>query len=516
MLPQRPVNKWIITITVMLPTLIEIIDISITNVALHTIQGSVSADRAQVTWIVTSYLVANAIVIPMSSWLSQVFGRKRYLMLSIALFTVASLLCGTATDLTELLTFRVLQGAGGGGLQPLSQAILLESFPQEERSKALAVFGLGAVSGPIFGPFIGGWITDNYSWRWIFFINFPFGLVALAMVMAFITDPPHQKRLSRGDAIDWQGIIFLTLGIGCLQILLDKGQQYDWFGSNIIITLAIVSTLCLLALIIWELHHKQPIINLKLMAVRNYAAGCFYIFIGFFSYFGGIVILPLLLQDALGYSPTQAGEVVGLGGLTVFVMLLLVNKLSAWLGGRTVIVMGVLFCAVAFYKLSLQTLNSAYWDFFSCRAILSIGLPLYYVPISVLTYVYIKDSQLTEATPMFNLLRNLGSSFGVAFASTIVARRSQYHQSVLVNFLTDGNPNYDQWITHTMQVLSRTMGYVPELRTLAKALAYREMQLQSSYLAFMDAFVLMAVIFVAMTLLVFFLHDPKHNPNSRR
>ena len=510
------VSKWIITATVMLPTLIEIMDINITNVSLHTIQGSLSADASESTWIVTSYLVANAIIIPMSGWLAKVFGRKRYLMFSITVFTIASVLCGTATSLTQLIAYRVLQGLGGGALQPMSQAILMESFPEDERTKALSIFLIGVASGPILGPYLGGWITDNYSWRWIFFVNTPFGVIALILTAMFIHDPETHERLKKGDAIDWVGILLLTVGMGSLQIMLDKGQEYDWFGSNTIIALCIIAVVCLTFLVVWELNHELPITNLRLMLIPNYGLGCVLVFTGFFTYYGGLVLLPEFLQDLYGLSPTQAGEVTGLFGITLYVTILLVNRMYQFLDGRIIIIIGLLFLVFGFYNLSMQTPDSGYWDFALARAIMSTGLPLYYVGTSILTYAYVSNKQLTEATPMFNVVRNMGSSFGVAFATTVVARRSQYHQSVLVNFLTDGLPAYDRWIAHAKKLIFYKFGNVPELNYIAKALAYNELQFQSKLLAYFDAFFLMAMFFLIMMLFVIKLHDPRPQKNKEK
>ena len=307
----RQVNKWLVTLSVMLPTLLEILDTSIANVALSHIQGSLSAGQDEATWVLTSYLVSNAVVIPMSGWLARLLGRKNYLLLSVTVFTLASMLCGMAVSLPMLIVFRVVQGIGGGGLQPMSQAILLESFPANQRGLAMAIFAMGAVLGPILGPLLGGYITDNYSWRWIFYINIPLGLAALGMIWSNVFDPPDMARRQQGERIDYMGLALLTVGLGCLQVVLDKGQQEDWFSSTFISVLAIVSVSSLVTFVVWELYEKNPIVDLRIFKDRSFAAGNVVMFFGFFAFFGSIVLLPMYLQSLMGYTAFLAGVVLG-------------------------------------------------------------------------------------------------------------------------------------------------------------------------------------------------------------
>jgi len=344
---QNVVNKWIITLAVMIPTLIEILDTSVANVALNHIQGSLSAGQEEVTWVLTSYLVANAVIIPMSGWLARVLGRKRYLMASLILFTVSSLLCGAATSLPQLIVFRIIQGIGGGGLQPMSQAILLETFSARQRGLAMSIFGMGVVLGPIMGPLLGGYLTDNFSWRWIFYINLPVGILALYMVQTFVFDPHYQERREKGEKIDTIGLALLCLGIGCLQIVLDKGQTEDWFSSNLILVLSLVSAVSLVTLVFWELAHERPIVDLRIFKNVSFATGNVVMFLGFFAFFGSIVLLPMYLQGLMGYTAYLAGLVLGPGGGVALLAMPMVGKLTERVDSRLLLGIGLLVNAAA-------------------------------------------------------------------------------------------------------------------------------------------------------------------------
>ena len=318
-------NKWIIALTVMLPTLIEIIDTSVVNVSLDHIRGSLSAGIDESTWTITSYLVSNAIIIPMTGWLSRLFGRKRYLIFSISLFTVSSLLCGLSWNLQSLVIFRILQGMGGGALQPISQSVLLETFPPKQHGMAMAIFGVGIMFGPIIGPLLGGWITDNWSWHWIFFINIPIGIVSILMVMFFIIDPPYMKKMKM--KIDYWGLAFLAIGLGCLQIVLDKGQAEDWFSSGFITWMSIISAASLMLFIIIEFFAEHPIVNLKTFKNLSFTTGNLVMFFAFFNLFGSIVLLPIYLQTLMGYNATLAGMVLGPGGIATLIAMPIAGRL---------------------------------------------------------------------------------------------------------------------------------------------------------------------------------------------
>jgi DHA2 family multidrug resistance protein len=342
-------NKWVVAITVMLPTLIEIVDTSVVNVSLDHISGSLSAGIDEATWIITSYLVSNAVIIPMTGWLSRLFGRKQYLIFSIALFTASSFMCGAAWSLASLILFRVLQGAGGGGLQPVSQAILLETFPREEHGMAMAIFGVGIMFGPIIGPLVGGWITDNWSWHWIFFVNVPIGILSILMTMAFIVNPPYMERTRM--RIDYRGILFLAVGLGCLQVILDKGQREDWFSSTFIIWMSLISASAL-GLFIWnEFFAEPPIVNLGIFRNRSYTSGSLIMFFAFFNLFGSIVLLPIYLQTLMGYTSFLSGLVLGPGGVATMIAMPIAGKLVTKMNPKALLAFGI---AVAAYSVHLM------------------------------------------------------------------------------------------------------------------------------------------------------------------
>ncbi|MBN2655297.1 MAG: DHA2 family efflux MFS transporter permease subunit [Nitrospirae bacterium] len=484
----------------MLPTLIEIIDTSVVNVALEHIRGSLSAGIDESTWTITSYLVSNAIIIPMTGWLSRIFGRKRYLIFSIILFTVSSFMCGAAWNLQSLIFFRILQGLGGGAMQPISQSILLETFPQRQHGIAMAVFGIGIMFGPIIGPLMGGWLTYNWSWHWIFFINVPIGIISMFMVLFFITDPPYLRK--KGLKIDYIGLALLTLGLGSLQILLDKGQQDDWFSSHFIIALAFISAVSLIAFIINELYAEHPIINLRLFRHISFSAGNTVMFFTFFNLFGSIVLLPIYLQSLMGYTSYLAGFVLGPGGIATLIAMpiagILVNKINPkWL-----LASGIIVCAYSTYTMSQFNLSADLATVVWPRILLGIGMGFLFIPLTTLTMSSIHKEDMGDATSMYNLLRNLGGSFGVAFVTTVLARRSQYHQSRLTENLTP----YDQQFQQAASGLESTLNSVGAEPSSAAhsglALIYKELMRQASMLSFNDAFFLVSILMIAILPLV--------------
>ncbi|MDR3641928.1 MAG: DHA2 family efflux MFS transporter permease subunit [Humidesulfovibrio sp.] len=507
---QPLVNKWIITLAVMIPTLIEILDTSVANVALNHIQGSLSAGQEEVTWVLTSYLVANAVVIPMSGWLARVLGRKRYLMASLVMFTASSLLCGAAVSLPELIFFRILQGIGGGGLQPMSQAILLETFPARQRGLAMSIFGMGVVLGPILGPLLGGYLTDNFTWRWIFYINLPIGILALYMVQSFVFDPHYMERSEKGEKIDTVGLALLCLGIGCLQIVLDKGQTDDWFSSNLILGLALVSAVSLVTLVFWELCHERPIVDLRIFKNVSFATGNAVMFLGFFAFFGSIVLLPMFLQGLMGYTAFLAGLVLGPGGGVALFAMPVVGKLTERVDSRLLLGTGLLVNALALWIMSGFNLHIDFTTAVSARLLQGLGMPLFFVSLTYLTYATVPREQMNNAAAIFNLLRNLGGSFGVAFVTTLLARRSQHHQSHLIQHLNDLSPNYTYHVNTLTQVLDWKLGSLSDNALLAKGLIYQQMQAEATALAFNDTFYIQALLFLVLLLSLVFLRQPPH------
>ena len=496
-------GKWLITLSVMIPTLLEILDTSIANVALGHIQGSLSAGQDEVTWVLTSYLVANAVVIPMSGWLARLMGRKKYLMASVMVFTLASMLCGLAQSLESLVLFRIIQGIGGGGLQPMSQAILLETFPPRQRGLAMAIFAMGAVLGPILGPLLGGYITDNYSWIWIFYINVPIGIVALMMCWAFIFDPPYQERRVSGEKVDYMGLALLSVGLGCLQVVLDKGQGDDWFASDQIVILSVLAAICLTALVWWEFRQKNPIINLRIFRVRNFAAGNVIMFFGFFAFFGSIVLLPMYLQNLMGYTSYLAGLVLGPSGAIMLLLLPFVGKLTEKIDARLLLCFGLTVSGLSLVYMSRFTLQIDIGTAIMGRNIQAIGIAFFFVPLSYLTMAYIPREHMNNASALFNLLRNLGGSFGTAFVTTILARRAQVHQHHLVEHLTP----YDAPFTQARDALERFMGLDP---MQAAGMIYRYAQQQAAYMAYVDVFHLQALFFFGLALFMWIIRRPDH------
>lgn len=500
-------NKWLITLTVMLPTLIEIIDTSVVNVSLDHIRGSLSAGIEESTWTITSYLVSNAIIIPMTGWLSRRFGRKRYLIFSIFLFTASSFLCGSAWSLESLVFFRVLQGIGGGALQPLSQSILLETFPPHQHGTAMAAFGIGIMFGPIVGPLLGGWITDNWSWRWIFYINIPIGIISILMTMFFIKDPPYMKGMKL--KIDYWGIMFLALGLGCLQVVLDKGQSENWFDSRFITTLSIISLISLCLFIIVEKFTGHPVVNLRVFKNLSFSAGNAVMFFAFFNLFGSIVLLPIYLQTLMGYTATKAGMVLGPGGLATLIAMPVAGKLVHKLNQKVLLGAGILICSYATYLMSNFNLHADFWSIIWPRIVLGIGMPFIFIPLTILTMAGIKKEEMGNATGIYNLLRNLGGSFGVAFVTTMLQRRAQFHQFRLVENLTVFDPQL-QIASENLSHVFELKGFGPVSEYAGLASIYKELLRQASMLGFNDAFHLLSVMMIGVFFLIFLLKRPGH------
>jgi len=498
---ERQVNKWIVAMTVMLPTLIEIIDTSIVNVSLDHIRGSFSAGVNEATWAITSYLLFNAIVIPMSGWLSRFFGRKRYQIGSIALFTTSSFLCGSAWSLQSLIFFRSLQGIAGGGLVPVSQAILLERFPPEEHGMAMALFGVGAMFGPIVGPLMGGIITDSWSWRWIFFINIPIGLLAIFLSFLFIKDPSYMRAKKMG--IDYTGFALLAVGLGSLQYVLDTGERSNWFGSETITSFTIVAVIALAFFIVHEKYHEQPIVNLSLFRDLSFTSGCLVMFFVFLNLFGSIVLLPIFLQVLMGYTSFYAGLVLGPGGIAALFAMPVVGRLVTRINPKIILSAGIIICSGTTYAMSLFNLQTDFWTFVWPRVTLGIGMAAVFIPTTTLTLSHIPKEKMGEATAIYNMIRNLGGSMGIAFAFTTAARRAQFHQARLVENLTSLNPSYAVAKAKTAAFLSAKGASVP-----ADGVFYRELLRQSNMLGFNDAFFVIALTLMCVLGLVLLMKRP--------
>src|ERR1700688_4616913 len=434
----RHINPWIIAISVMFCTFMEVLDTTVVNVSLPHIAGNLSATIDEATWVLTSYLVANAIILPMTGWLASRLGRKRLLMASVVGFTTASACCGLAPTLGSLIVFRIIQGATGGALQPLSQAVLLEAFPPHEHGKAMGFWGLGIVVAPILGPVLGGWLTDSYSWRWVFYINIPVGIASIVMTKLFIFDPPYIRQEER--SIDYWGIGMLAVGIGTLQFVLDKGQQEDWFSSTLIRSLAIVSAVTLVTLIVHELRTKEPIVDLRVFKVRSYAVGVFLMTVVGFVLYCSLVLLAVMLQTLLGYPSLQAGIAMAPRGVGSFFLMPVTGLLTGLVDPRKLLAFGLAVGGGTLLWLSGLNLQAGYWDIFWPQLLQGAGMALLFVPLTTVAMDSIPRERMGNATSLFNLMRNIGGSIGIAMTGTMSERGRQASELLLGSHVTAYDP----------------------------------------------------------------------------
>jgi MFS transporter, DHA2 family, multidrug resistance protein len=505
-------NPWLIGVVVAMAAFMEILDTSIANVALPYMAGSLGVSNDDSTWVLTSYLVSNAIVLPISGWLAVTLGRKRFFMACLAIFTVSSVLCGMANSFGLLLLFRAMQGAGGGGLQPMAQAILADTFPPEKRGLAFALYGITAIVAPTIGPTLGGWITFNYTWRWIFFINLPVGIFTLGLVSRLVEDPPYLSRLkTAGVKLDYIGIAFLALGVGALQIILDRGQEDDWFGSHFIVTLAIVAIVCLVSLVIWEWFSEHPIIEVRLFKNFNYLSSNLMMFCLGILLFSSLVMMPLFLQTLLGYTAELAGFVLSGGGLILLFAMPVVGQLTTKFQVRYIIAFGWLCLALGMYystwRIDLTiSFVSASW----LRVAQVVGLGFLFVPITLAAYIGMPSEKSNAVAGMVNFMRNIGSSVGTSMVTTLIDRRSQYHQSVLVSHTAPGSQNFQNLVDGARQLFIHSGMSPPDALHKAYASIYQIVQAQAATLAYIDTFMVLAVLSAIMFVLSFVLrkNDP--------
>jgi DHA2 family multidrug resistance protein len=483
----------------------EVLDTSVANVALPHIAGSLSATPEEATWVLTSYLVANAIILPMGAWFSMLIGRKRFYMICVGLFTVSSLLCGMAPTLGLLVLFRVLQGLGGGALQPISQAILVESFPREKQGMAMALYGMGVVVAPVIGPTLGGWITDNFSWGWIFFINLPVGILSLVLTSSLVHDPPYLVRKSIGKdfKVDYMGFGLLALGLGSLEIVLDEGQRNDWFSSNFIVTFAILTAVALVGVVAWELRQKQPVIDFHVLKERNFALATVSMLVLGFVLYGSTALLPLFLQTLLGYTAMLSGMVLSPGGIVICVAMPLVGILLRRYQARWLVIFGVMVSALGLIAMSRFTLQLDFATAVRSRIVQSFGLAFLFVPISTVAFMRIPRERMNYATGLYNLARNIGGSSGIAATTTMLARRAQFHQSVLVSHLTPYDAPYRDALARTSAALQGAGSSAADAAAQSQGVIYGTLLKQSSMLAFADAFWVMGILFLVIIPLMF-------------
>jgi len=504
---MKPVNKWIIALTVILPTLLEVLDISVVNVSLDHIRGSLSAGVDEATWSITAYLVANAIIIPLTGWMSRLVGRKRYLAISVLLFTTSSFLCGNSKSIMELVIFRILQGLAGGGLQPLSQTILLEAFPPAEYGVAMAVFGIGVMVGPIAGPVLGGWITDNWSWPWIFYINIPIGIISLFMLNLFIQDPPHLKRTAgQAEKVDYWGIAFVVLGIGCLQIVLDHGQREDWFASGLIAGLTVVSVIALALFIIVELCVQEPVVNLRVFRDRSFSAGTIIQACSFGMYMGSLVMLPLFLQQLMGYNALLAGMCLMPGGVGMLISMAVVGKLVEKVNPKLILITGICIAAYSMHMLVKINLYIDYEFIVVTRVFMGLGLGMLIVPMLSMSFSSVKKEDIGNATGIFATLRSISLSFGTALMVTLFSRRTQFHQSRLSEILNPFEPHYQVALQKATGVMHLKTGAITTYS--AQGVIYQQLAQEAALASFMDTFYVAAVVLICAIPFAFMLRKP--------
>src|SRR5499427_10214121 len=504
---ERHINPWIIAISVMFATFMEVLDTTVVNVSLPHIAGSLSASIDEATWVLTSYLVANAIILPMTGWLAGMFGRKRLLMLSVVGFTASSFLCGLAPTLGTLILFRIMQGATGGALQPLSQAVLLEAFPPQDRGKAMGFWGLGIVVAPILGPVLGGWLTDSYSWRWVFYINIPVGLASIVMTKMFIFDPPYLRRENR--SIDYWGIGMLALGIGALQILLDKGQEEDWFASSFMTALAVISAVSLVTLVIHELTTDNPVVDLRVFKARSYAVGVFLMTIVGFVLYGSMVLLPIMLQTLLGYPPLQAGIAMAPRGVGSFVFMPFVGILTGHVDSRKLLFAGLVIGGSTLVWLGQLNLQAGYWNIFWPQWVQGMAMGLLFVPLTTVTMGGIARERMGNATSLFNLMRNIGGSIGIATTGTMLARHTTAVSSTRGEHVTP----YDAATQSRLQMLTNAFqaagaDAVTAFQRAEAAIGF-EIRRQATMVSFVHIFQLLGGLFIILSPLVLLMRKPR-------
>ncbi|HKT47281.1 MAG TPA: DHA2 family efflux MFS transporter permease subunit [Candidatus Acidoferrales bacterium] len=501
------INPWIIAISVMLATFLEVLDTTVVNVSLPHIAGSLSASVDESTWTLTSYLVANAIILPMTGWLSNYFGRKRMLLFSVTGFTVSSFLCGLAPSLGLLIFFRVIQGACGGGLQPISQAVLLESFKPEDRGKAMGFWGLGIVVAPMLGPVLGGWLTDSYSWRWVFYINVPIGIAAVIMTKLFIFDPPYIRRTS--SRVDYWGIGMLALWVGGLQIVLDKGQEKDWFGTTWITVVTIVCVLIFIAFLAREFLTDTPVVNLRVFHNGTYSSGVFLMSLLGVGLYGTTVIIPLILQTLLGYPAVRAGLAMAPRGVGSFIAMPLIGIIMVKFDARRLLGIGLAVCAFTMWQFSHLNLNAGYWEFFWPQFIMGLSLGLIFVPLTTISMAPIAKEQMGNATSLFNLVRNIGGGFGISIVNSIQTRLQQGNIHALGAHVNATNVIASNAFMHLKGMFMSQNGDPVRSAEQAREMLFLMVQRQASMIAYNDVFRMLMWLFLFMLPFLLLMRRPE-------
>jgi DHA2 family multidrug resistance protein len=507
----RPaVNPWIIALAVTLATFMEVLDTSIANVALPHIAGGLSAGQDESTWVLTSYLVSNAIVLPLSGWLSSIVGRKNFYMGCVALFTISSFLCGLAPNLAVLIICRVLQGIGGGGLQPSEQAILADTFPPAKRGMAFAVYGMAVVTAPAIGPTLGGWITDNFTWRWIFFINIPVGILSILLTSRLIQDPPYFRRRKRSEThIDYIGLGFVALGLGALQVVLDKGQREDWFESNFILILSVIAALSLVFVIYWEWKQKDPIIDLHLFRDRTFGISNLLMFMLGFALLGSTLLLPLFSQTLLGYTAQQAGLALMPGGFAIILLLPLVGFLLSRYTPRWLLMFGLIVLSYSLFHMTKFDLDIDFRTVAEARVLQAVGMAFLFVPINTAAYAFLPRDKNNAASGLMNLARNIGGSVGISVVTTMLDRRTQKHLNDLAGNLSASNLSLQAMLQGAARAMQAHGASAAEASQQAYALVQGTVQRQAVMLSYIDCFWFLGVAILCMIPAVFLIKKSK-------
>jgi MFS transporter, DHA2 family, multidrug resistance protein len=502
-------NPWLIALTVTLATFMEVLDTSIANVSLPHIAGSLGASQEEATWVLTSYLVASAIVLPISGWLSDRFGRKRFYMTCVTLFTICSLLCGLAPSLPILISSRILQGLGGGGLAPSEQAILADTFPTEKRGQAFALYGMAVVAAPAIGPTLGGWITDNFNWHWIFFINLPIGVLSLLLSNRMVEDPPYLKRKrAERKPIDTMGLGLVAVGVGCLEFVLDKGQEKDWFGDHTITSTFIFAVACLIFFAWWEWRHPDPIVDVRLLQNRNFGTAVGFQFVLGMVLFSTTVLIPQFLQGLIGYTAERAGMALSAGALVLMLMMPIAGRLVSRLDPRLMVSIGFFATSVALYNMTRLDLNVAFGSIVMWRLYQVLGLSFIFVPISTLNYVGVPQGKNNQISSFSNFARNLGGSMGTALLTTFLVRTGQTHQTALAAHIVPGSPAYENYLAQTKIALMAAGQGQAQAADAAVGRAYQQLLRQSSMLSYQNAFFVLSMMAAVLVPLPFIMRRP--------
>jgi DHA2 family multidrug resistance protein len=504
--PQRheATNKWLIALAVMLATIMEVIDTTIANVALLHIRGSLSAGVDEAAWVLTSYIVANAIIIPLTGWCGAYFGRKRFFIFSILLFVFGSLMAGASPNLQVLVFCRVLQGLGGGAMMPMSQAILMETFPPDQQAVAMSVWGMGMMIGPVGGPILGGWITDNYSWRWIFYINVPIGVIAALMVAVFVHDPSYIRRGI--NKIDWWGLWLLAIGISCVQVMLDKGERLDWFDSHLILVLTAIGSAGLAAFVIRELCTPEPIVNLRVLQNRSFAIGTIFTTVVMFGMYGTYILIPLFCQQIAGYTPMLAGLVLSIQSFGTLVSIMLAGRLFNKIDPRVMVTLGCLAAGIGSWYMADFYAEIDFWNIAGPGILRGIGSGFIFIPLTTLSLGAVSVENMGTASGLFNMVRTIGGSIGIAMLVAMLTSGAQIHQNYLAAHV---DPFQLDMLLHASPAAAGIIGNFTRHGTAPMlGMVYMQIQRQAAVMAFIDDFRIIAYIFFILTPVALFMHKP--------